>query len=553
MSSFSLRLRTSFFLLLIVAATAASAQSASLPKTLLWRISGKGLARPSYLWGTVHIKDRRVFRFTDSLYRFLETSDGYAMELDPEEATATVVRFYAEKDTTPLLRDLLSPADFKRVGPKLEKELGIAAEAITQRRAWMYLQDHADLPVRKDDMPEAMDVYLYTIARSKQKVVTGIEDLKDQFDPAEEMKTALDVERLLKHNRHEIGYYEDLVRVYVAQDLNRVEKMTTSDTAGIEELVRRNRKMARRLDSLMALRPTFFTMGAAHLPGSDGVISLLRARGFTVEPVLGGRKVDPSDYHFERAQIGWVRSQNDSASFSVETPGAIAPVGTPPPGMSMSVHADVHTEMAYFLMDFLVGGDDLIDSVIVQRFALLRQGKKKAGPVRRLLVNGRSAYEMLMEDEEKTHYRVRGIGNGPEVILLMIGTQDERELKSADAERFFGSLKILRTRSLPLAASSNEPWQDCSDSTRGYSVQFPGAPEKDADMLQQLRAADAGSWRIETRSWFDATNSRFYVLAVRETLPGYIITDPNSIIEEAVTNLKARPGISITNIDTVRR
>lgn len=35
---------------------------------------------------------------------------------------------------------------------------------------------------------------------------------------------------------------------------------------------------------LMAAQPTFFAVGAGHLPGSDGVIELLRAAGFTVTP-----------------------------------------------------------------------------------------------------------------------------------------------------------------------------------------------------------------------------------------------------------------------------
>ncbi|HKO80940.1 MAG TPA: TraB/GumN family protein, partial [Chitinophagaceae bacterium] len=43
-------------------------QKTTVANTLLWRISGNGLTRPSYLFGTIHLTDKRVFNFGDSLY-----------------------------------------------------------------------------------------------------------------------------------------------------------------------------------------------------------------------------------------------------------------------------------------------------------------------------------------------------------------------------------------------------------------------------------------------------------------------------------------------------
>lgn len=53
-------------------------------KTLLWRISGKGLQNPSYLYGTMHLFDRRLFYFGDSVYNSIEKTEGFAMELNPK-------------------------------------------------------------------------------------------------------------------------------------------------------------------------------------------------------------------------------------------------------------------------------------------------------------------------------------------------------------------------------------------------------------------------------------------------------------------------------------
>jgi len=58
------------------------------PKTLLWRISGNGLGKPSYLYGTMHLTDKRLFNFGDSVYKAIEKSDGLAIEINPDEIAA---------------------------------------------------------------------------------------------------------------------------------------------------------------------------------------------------------------------------------------------------------------------------------------------------------------------------------------------------------------------------------------------------------------------------------------------------------------------------------
>ena len=62
-----------------------------LPKTLLWRISGRDGHYTSYLYGTMHLTDERVFNLGDSLYAAIARADGFAMELDPNVLTTMLV------------------------------------------------------------------------------------------------------------------------------------------------------------------------------------------------------------------------------------------------------------------------------------------------------------------------------------------------------------------------------------------------------------------------------------------------------------------------------
>ena len=87
--------------------------------TLLWRISGKGLTRPSYLYGTMHLMDKKVFQLGDSVYKAIEQTDGFAAELDMNKVGNQMVNHFlnereAKKAVEPVkLKDAVSAETWK--------------------------------------------------------------------------------------------------------------------------------------------------------------------------------------------------------------------------------------------------------------------------------------------------------------------------------------------------------------------------------------------------------------------------------------------------------
>src|SRR2546423_10887672 len=97
----------------------------------LWRITGNGLERPSYLFGTIHLTDKRVFNFGDSVYHAIESSAGYAMELNPDSLMTYYFREGGKEDAAPLLQNLVDPDKFEAAKKKLQKQFGKPAEKVT--------------------------------------------------------------------------------------------------------------------------------------------------------------------------------------------------------------------------------------------------------------------------------------------------------------------------------------------------------------------------------------------------------------------------------------
>jgi|GEM_PF-1092095 len=537
--------------LLLLSSTVCIAQKKR-DHSLLWKISGNGLSRPSYLWGTIHIKDRRVFHFTDSMYHFLEQAEAYAMEIDPHAAMAAMTRFVAEEDTSALLKSAVSAEEFQKLAPVLSGKLKTPAERITLKQVYLYAQGIRRAPVRADDMPEPMDTYLYSIARNLGKELLGIEDVADQFDPARSLRTSLDIDDLLGKSKSDFKGIEVMVQIYLAQDLTQIARITgDNDSTGSQRsFIRRNQKMAFRIDSLARLRPTFFTVGAAHLPNARGVLALLEARGFTVTPVAGGRKLPPESYKVSNKPRNWLSVQSEQGSASVEMPGAAERMKVDGSRFSAQFFVDVHTGISYFLMPFDLPPGISPDSASVNAIRSIARKQKIIRPLSVVRYKDRQGWE-CQTLQNGNYLRIQGFANGRELTLLMCAAERQTLLGSADAERFFQSLQLMRPA--PAVPQPGRPWIAFRDTVRAYAIQFPHPPVPNEAFVQALAGrADLDNWSFSNHSAIDTAAGAFYLMIARETKPGYYITNARNMLSEAVELLEKNERLTVYRTDTGR-
>jgi len=82
---------------------------------------------------------------------------------------------------------------------------------------------------------------------------------------------------------------KSMMQAYREQDLSKLEKLITESDPAISNytdvlLFQRNKNWVEKMKTLMAEKSLLFAVGAGHLPGSEGVIDLLRKAGYTVTP-----------------------------------------------------------------------------------------------------------------------------------------------------------------------------------------------------------------------------------------------------------------------------
>jgi len=306
-------------------------------KSLLWEISGNGLKSPSYLYGTIHSSQEKFFDMPDSVFNAIENTESFAGELDMDS-----LQFFASKLITGLksytsAELLLDEKDFDRLKEIIKEKLGTTYESLPVKEpafiATLLEQDNF-----KGSMPFFIDEYLYRIAKSKNKTILGIETFDEQLslfnNLSEKDKKDILLEIINEDSAKVKNLYEELAEAYYNNDLKKIEKLVSSEmskSADIESrfLTKRNYKMADAISKFAGEHSLFAAIGAAHLPGKEGVISLLKKKGYSLRPVKVIRTGTAKKYLDDISGTPWQVYSPSDKGFSIEMPGEAAQLPVP--------------------------------------------------------------------------------------------------------------------------------------------------------------------------------------------------------------------------------
>ncbi len=480
---------------------------------LLWRISGNGLERPSYLFGTIHLTDKRVFNFGDSLYNALETSAGYAMELNPDSLMVYYFKDEIDKKPSLLLKDVVSPAKFSAAKKKLQKEFGKPAEEITVKELKSYYNEWF-YSNKGQSMQSFMDAYLYNIVRRQGKWVGGIEDVQDQVgldDEENERETAnYYINDFINNNKESKRYLEEMIRRYTSNDLSLIQEISEGGSDYQKEIVllRRNIKMASRIDSLAKVRNTFFAIGSAHLPGDSGVISLLRTRGYTLTPVISSRSIHAEEYKFQLQELPWVKVKSTTGLYTVEMPGEPQTSFLDQDEADFKMYADVTTNLYYFTMGIVGKPITNVDSLMR---GLVKNIDKKAevSGMKKIRQDSIDGLECIAKSE-KLFYQIKLFYKSPAFYLAMVGTMNIDSPLPPDADKFFHSFAMNAHPAEILKSSSQVDRPDL-----GFSIQFPVKPGF------KKKASEEDGWITNHFTGIDFQRDIFYQCIVKDIDRGY--------------------------------
>lgn len=281
--------------------------TAAKENALLWKIEGNDLEVPSYLYGTIHMIPAKDYFLTDAAKESFEECKQVTFEINMEDMMnigaqmSLMMGAFMNNGTT--LKDLLSEEDYKTVDAHFS-EMGLPLFML-ERIKPMFLSVFAsgDMDMlggignMSDTTENAIVSYemeFMEMAKATNKSINGLETAEYQMSMFDSIPYKAQADMLMSAIKAEKsdddGQLDQMVEMYKNQDLQAMGEMLSSDEEGIGQyedilLEGRNRNWIPVMGEQMKVQPTFFAVGAGHLGGEVGVVSLLRQAGYKVTAI----------------------------------------------------------------------------------------------------------------------------------------------------------------------------------------------------------------------------------------------------------------------------
>jgi len=275
-------------------------------EAMLWKIEKPGSGR-SYLFGTMHLSDPRISQLSPAAKAAIAQSKSVALEvadLSPEAVAAAMAK--AAKLTVytdgKSLKRALSNDDYYRV-EEILKRSGMPAEFAGVMKPWLVSMLLSTSDCERKQIAAGKTVLDLQVAAEAKKngiTVTGLETIDSQIVAL----ASLSDDQQLAILKVELDYIdraddmmETMVQMYSKRQIGAalpfqlalaVESGAPPSTFdGFKKalLIDRNAKMRDAALPLLERGNAFIAIGALHLPGPTGLVTLLRESGYTVTPV----------------------------------------------------------------------------------------------------------------------------------------------------------------------------------------------------------------------------------------------------------------------------
>ncbi len=259
--------------------------------TLLWEISGNGLKDPSFLFGTFHLLCEEDIHFSTQLKDAVKSSNEIYMELDMDDpSTLLGGMLYLNMKDGKKLQDLYTLQEYKRLENYFTDSLQTPM-MLLQRAKPYFLVALLYPKMMNCNSPAGVEEELIKIAKEDKKEIKGLETIQFQASVFDSIPYDVQAKELLK-NIDSFSVYKkefaDLMNFYKTQQLDSMQSLLAESDFGTDKyddllLNNRNKKWIIKLNEIMKNESVFVAVGAGHLTGEYGLISLLRKEGYKVE------------------------------------------------------------------------------------------------------------------------------------------------------------------------------------------------------------------------------------------------------------------------------
>ena len=263
--------------------------------SLLWQISGNGLTKNSYLYGTMHVSQKIAFHLDDVFYESLLKSDFVGLESDP---SSWLTHLFNSPEELGLIRGIrfsnnsdFYNSPFQLLEPKQQEIMFYLSREDMLLNGILYRTNQMMQDFQEDTF---LDMFIYQTGKKNGKKIYSLEDYKESSSLVKKATSSSKTHKdkpddWLQKKLKEDGFLSIMNNAYRDRKINLLDSINKgmyTEAYMKNMLYKRNENMVNSIDSITKKGSLFSAVGAAHLGGEKGVIAMLRERGYTVKPLF---------------------------------------------------------------------------------------------------------------------------------------------------------------------------------------------------------------------------------------------------------------------------
>lgn len=285
-----------FLTIFILLSSAHAENDSSLHKGFIWRAQTR--TNTAYIVGSIHAYKSELFPLPKRIEDAFETSDILAVEANineiKPESILTMINsaFYQDRST---LEKHLSKETYDKTVKKLN-ELGLTPELFKNIKPWVIALTITSIELQKLGLhPEhGIDKYFLKKADNRKKIeeLESIDDQINLLNSFSDYEQDLFLASTLKDLELLKGEINKILDAWNAGDIKTMESFVSKslhDNPKMRPIYKklifeRNKNIASKIERFLNTRERYFVVvGAAHLVGADGIIEILKKKGYIVE------------------------------------------------------------------------------------------------------------------------------------------------------------------------------------------------------------------------------------------------------------------------------
>lgn len=263
---------------------------------LLWKVSGNGLQKPSYIMAIVKFIPEKDFFMPQSATEKLNECKILSTETLLDHHARHELNKAAHLSGHKSIQDFLSPEDYNKLKNTFTDDFGVSNTKfnLVYKHFKPVMLSTTMTRLALEENVKYYELELIKLAKEKNMLMLGLETVEREVQALEKFPLEEQVKALshtLNNLEKQVDDYQALIKAYKEGNLHQTLEYTMHPVENNEKfkeyfIIERNKEWIPKMTRYMTEAPTFFAIGASHLADEEGILHLLTEAGYTVEPVV---------------------------------------------------------------------------------------------------------------------------------------------------------------------------------------------------------------------------------------------------------------------------